>query len=163
MLETFIELARPWAKFYSRSDVAQAVLLFAHLAGMLWGGGLALSADRSVWKLRRASAEERARLLSEIARLHAPIITGIIISAISGVLMFTADLETYATAPAYWRKMVFFAFLLINGRWLQVQERRLQGTPATIPAKWNVLTIASTFSMILWFAVMLGGVLLMNA
>ncbi|MBM3906558.1 MAG: hypothetical protein FJ363_00625 [Gemmatimonadetes bacterium] len=162
-LETLVELVRPWAKFYSRSDGAQTLLMFAHLGGMLWAGGLAVSADRAVWKLRTAAGEGRARLLAEISELHAPVLTGLTVAALSGVLLFTADLETYATSPRYWFKMGAFALLLVNGRWLQLQERRLQAAPATIPAGWRLLTVASSLSALLWFAVVLGGVLLMNA
>ena len=62
-LDTLVELAQPWAKFYSHSHAAQALLMFAHVGGMLWGGGMALAADRNVWRMRAASVEDRARLL----------------------------------------------------------------------------------------------------
>lgn len=162
-LEALVEFAQPWAKFYAKSHVAQSALLFAHLGGMLWGGGLALAADRSVWKLRNASVDDRTRLLAEIGRVHVPCVVGIAIAALSGVLLFAADLETFATSPWYWGKMAAFALLLINGRWLQVQEQRLQAAPSAIAQRWSLLTVASRASMTLWFAVALGGVLLKNA
>ncbi len=163
LLETMIEVAKPWAKFYSKSHVAQGVIMFAHIGGMLWGGGLAVSADRSVWKLRRAGAEERARLLAEIDRLHVPVVVGLIIASLSGVLLFVADLETYGTSFLFWGKMAAFALLLVNGRWLQVQEQRMQKASGLIAGRWGALTIASWASMTLWFVVALGGVLLKNA
>jgi len=163
MLDTLIELAHPWAKFYSKSHVTQAVVTFAHVGGMLWGGGMALAADRNVWKARRASVEERARLLAEIGRVHVPCVVGIAVAALSGVLLFVADLETYGTSWWFWGKMIAFSLLLINGRWLQVQEQRMQRTPGLITGKWSALTVTSWASMTLWFAVALGGVLLKNA
>jgi hypothetical protein len=162
LIETLAELVKPWARFYSKSDLAQAVVLFAHLGGVLWGGGLALSADRSVWRLRTASAEERARLLVEIGRMHKPILAGLGVAALSGVLLLLADIETYGPSPWFWGKMAGFSLLLINGRWLQVHERRMQAKAGMIPTGWSALTVASAASMTLWFAVVLGGVLLMN-
>ena len=105
----------------------------AHVGGMLWGGGLALSADRAVWKLRTAAAEERTRLLAEIGRLHPAVLTGLGISVLSGLLLTAADLEEFATSPFWWRKVVMVGFLLANGAWLQRQERRMRAAPATVP------------------------------
>lgn len=160
VLESLITVAEPWAKFYSDSTPTQAVVLFAHVGGMLWGGGLALSADRAVWKLRTAAAEERTRLLAEIGRLHAVVLTGLGISILSGLLLTAADLEEFATSPFWWRKVVMVGFLLANGAWLQRQERRMRATPATVLPKWKLLTVASALSITLWFTVVLFGVLL---
>lgn len=159
-LETLVAAAKPWAAFYSDSKVAQGTLMFAHVAGMLWGGGLAIAADRALLKMRNAMAADRARLLAEVSRLHPSVIGGLALSALSGVLLFAADLETFATSPLYWGKIAAFALLLLNGRWLQVQERRLQKAPEKMAAKWGILSLASTFSITLWFVVTLGGVLL---
>lgn len=160
ILETLVAAVEPWATVYADSAPTQAVVLFAHVGGMLWSGGLAISADRTVWKLRTAAAEERTRLLSEIGRLHPAILTGLGISALSGLLLTTADLEVFVTSPFWWRKVVMVGFLLANGAWLQRVERRMRATPATVLPKWKVLTVASALSITLWFTVALFGVLL---
>jgi hypothetical protein len=160
VLDTLIAFAHPWEKFYSRSKPTEAIVMFTHVGGMLWGGGLALSADRKMWKLRSASVDERGRLLVEIDQMHSAVLIGLSLSAISGVVLTAADLKTYGPSPIWWGKMVAFALLLANGAWLQRQERRLRAAPDAIGSRWTPLTIASGFSFFLWFAVTLGGVLL---
>lgn len=160
VLETLVELAKPWEKFYSKSSPTQAVVLFTHIAGMLGGGGLAIAADRAMWKARKASAEVRSQLLAEVEKIHRPVTIGLTLSVLSGALMTTADLATFATSPVWWGKMVAFALLLANGAWLQSVERRAQKAPATLPAAWNKISAATVISYTLWFAVALGGVLL---
>lgn len=162
-LEALVELAKPWARFYSKSDAAQTLILFAHLAGTLGGGGLAIAADRAMWKARTGTDEVRARLLAEVAATHRSVITGLTVAMLSGALMLAADVETYVPSPIFWSKMAALALLLANGAWLRSLERGAQRAPATLPVAWPRLTLASRFSYALWFAVVLGGVMLMNA
>jgi len=162
-IETLADVAQPWAKFYSKSNATQAIVTFTHLAGMLGGGGLAITADRAMWKARTATDEVRARLLAEVDRIHRPVLIGLVMAVVSGVLMTAADIKTYAPSPIWWGKMAAFALLLANGAWLQSIERGAQRAPATIPAAWDRLATSSRLSYVLWFAVMLGGVLLINA
>lgn len=163
MVETLVELAKPWAKFYSKSNATQAVVMFTHLAGMLGGGGLAIAADRAMWKARAAKDEVRARLLAEVAVTHRPVLIGLGMMVVSGILMAAADIETYATSWLYWGKMTAFVLLLANGAWLQSIERGVQRAPATAATAWARLGVSSRLSYLLWFAVVLGGVLLKNA
>ncbi|MHB8838940.1 MAG: hypothetical protein ACYC7F_08320 [Gemmatimonadaceae bacterium] len=162
LVETLAELTKPWAKFYSRSDAAQAIVLFTHLAGMLGGGGLSISADRAMWKARTATDEVRARLLAEVSATHRPVIIGLAMAAVSGLFMLAADVEAYLPSPIFWGKMAALALLLINGRWLQTLEEKARRAPATLPAAWPRIGLSSRFSYVLWFAVVLGGVLLVN-
>lgn len=159
-LETLETLAKPWAKFYSKSSPTQAVVLFAHIAGMLGGGGLAIAADRALWKARTAPDEVRSRLLAEVASIHRPVTIGLAASMLSGALMTTADLSTFVTSPVWWGKMLAFGLLLANGAWLRSVEGRAQHASATLPAAWKTLSISSRISLTLWFTVALGGVLL---
>lgn len=159
-LETLISAAKPWATFYGDSKVVSSACMFAHISGMMWGGGLALYCDRAVWKLRAAAADERTRLLADIGRVHGAVILGLAISALSGVAMFLADVSTYGPSPSYWAKMAAFALLLLNGAWLRRQERRMQQAPATMATGWRLLSTASALSFTLWFTVALGGVIL---
>ena len=160
LLETLELIVKPWAKFYAKSSPTQAVVMFTHIAGMLGGGGLAIAADRAMWKARTASDEVRSRLLAEVELIHRPVIIGLGMSVLSGALMTAADLGEFATSPVWWVKMVFFGLLLANGAWLQSIERGALKAPATMPAAWKRLAMSSRFSYTLWFAVALGGVLL---
>lgn len=162
-LETLVELARPWAKFYSKSQVAQGIVLFSHIAGMLGGGGLAIATDRAIWKARTAASDARRALLSDVDCTHRPVITGLALVVISGMLMAAADIETFSQSPIYWSKMCLFVLLLANGYWLLTIERGIRRAPGTLDAAWAKLARSSRISFFLWFAVVLGGVLLKNA
>jgi hypothetical protein len=163
MVETIAEFVKPWARYYSRSDLAQTALMFSHLAGVLGGGGLAIAADRALWKARAATGETRSRLLAELSGTHRPVLIGLGIAIVSGVLMLAADVETYLPSPIFWGKMAALVLLLANGALLRTIEQRAQRAPATMDAAWPRLSLASRFSYVLWFAVVLGGVMLMNA
>jgi len=162
-LDTLVDALKPWAKFYSKSSPTQAIMMFTHLAGMLGGGGLAIAADRAMWKARTASGEARARLLAEVDAVHRPVMIGIAMAVVSGVVMMSADLGTFATSPIFWGKMAAFALLLVNGYWLQSVERGARRAPSIADSVWSRLDLSSRFSYLLWFAVALGGVLLKNA
>lgn len=162
-LETLIELMKPWAKFYSKSHAAQTVVIFTHVAGMLGGGGLAIAADRAMWKARTAAGDVRARLLSEVDRTHRPVLIGLALVVVSGLLMAAADIETFGPSPIFWGKMAAFVLLLANGAWLQSIERGMQHSPVGADAAWAKITTSSRISYALWFAVALGGVMLKNA
>ncbi len=162
MLDTLVELAKPWAKFYSKSTPAQNVILFAHLAGLLGGGGIAVATDRAIWKARAATDEVRARVLAEVAGTHRPVITGLVLAMISGALMTAADLETYVTSPIWWGKMGAVGLLLANGAWLRSIDTAALRAPGVTPATWAKFTLSSRLSLTLWFVVVLIGVMLGN-
>lgn len=162
-IETLVAFAKPWAKFYSKSSPTQAVLMFIHLAGVLGGGGLAIAADRAMWKARSATDEVRARLLAEVDAIHRPVLIGLAMAVVSGLIMTSADIGTFLTSPIWWGKMVAFALLLANGAWLQSVECGMQRSPSAASSAWAKLVLSSRFSYTLWFAVVLGGVLLKNA
>lgn len=162
MLDTLVEFAKPWAKFYSKSTPAQNMILFAHLAGLLGGGGLAIAADRAIWKARAATDEVRTRVVAEVAGVHRPVIIGLVFAVLSGALMTAADLETYVTSPVWWGKIGAVVLLLANGAWLRSIERTALRTPAMAPAAWAKVTLSSRLSFTLWFAVVLIGVALGN-
>jgi len=162
MLDTLVELAKPWAKFYSKSTPAQNIILFAHLAGLLGGGGLAIAADRAIWKARAAADDVRTRILSEVAAVHRPVITGLVFALLSGALMTAADVETYLTSPVWWVKICAVGLLLANGAWLRSIERTALRTPTVAPTAWAKFTLSSRLSLTLWFVVVLVGVALGN-
>ncbi len=162
MLDTLVELAKPWAKFYSKSTPTQNVILFAHLGALLGAGGIAVAADRAIWKARAATDEVRTRIVAEVAGAHRPVIIGLVFAMLSGALMTAADLETYVTSPVWWGKMGAVALLLANGAWLRSIEQTALRTPTVAPAAWAKFTLSSRLSLTLWFVVVLIGVMLGN-
>lgn len=149
-----MRLAEPWAVFYGDSPPLQAAVLFAHLGGMLVGGGFALAADRATLRASRAEAAGRDRHLSELLATHRPVLVALAVTAASGLLMLAADLETYLGSPAFWTKMGLVVLLLGNGYAVQRTGKLLSRDPG---AAWNRLRAASVASFVLWLAVVLAG------
>lgn len=162
VLDTLVEFLKPWARVYAKSTPAQNVILFAHLAGLLGSGGLAIAADRAIWKARAATDEVRARVLAEVAGVHRPVIIGLVFAMLSGALMTAADVETYVTSPVWWGKIGAVALLLANGARLRSLGGAALRTPGVAPAAWAKFTLSSRLSLTLWFVVVLIGVMLGN-
>lgn len=161
LVDQLAAVMAPWADFYNASKVAQSTVTFGHFGGMMTAGGFALAADRSTLRAARGTSD-RSRHLSELAGVH-PIVLGALgVTALSGLLMFAADLETLAVSPAFWSKMGLVGLLLANGYSMVRIERRLQLAPADA-GLWRRLRLASLASLGLWFAVVLAGSILPNA
>jgi len=156
--ETLVGLTSGWAAFYADSAATRTLVTFAHVGGLLAGGGLAVASDRATLRAARLSSSEQQAHLATLRRAHGAVIAGLVIVTISGVLMLASDLETYWASPIYWTKMAAFVLLLGNGLLLRraaaTAERRRDGWPA--------LRRAAATSLTLWFAVTLFGVALAN-
>ena len=158
-METLLRLAEPWASLYADSPPVQTVVLFAHLAGMLVGGGFALAADRATLRAVRADDAGRQRHLSELGATHGPVVAGLAVTLASGVLMLAADLETYLGSVVFWTKMGLVALLLANGYLVRRAGESLSRHP---DGEWSRLRAAATASFVLWLAVVLAGTALVN-
>lgn len=162
LLTQLATVVAPWADFYNASKVAQTTVTFGHFGGMMTAGGFALAADRSTLRAATAAPAERARHLGELATIH-PIVVGALgITALSGLLMFAADLESLAVSPVFWAKIGLIAVLLANGYAMLRTERRLE-LAQDDQKLWRRLRMASFASLALWFAVVLAGSILPNA
>jgi hypothetical protein len=84
------------------------------------------------------------------------------LSVVTGVLLLTADLETYLGSWIYWLKMGLVALLLVNGYAMTRTERRIRGLSDSTDA-WAQLRLTALTSLILWFSIALAGVALVNA
>ena len=158
-VQAISDIAQPWAALYNNSRVLSSGVMFAHLGGLLLGGGGAVAADRASLRAVRASADQQTSHLRELGLVHRAVLWGLSLTFISGLLLAAADVETYATLPAFWVKMSLIALLLSNGVWLQRTERALaDGQPA-----WRRLHSASVTSLGLWFAVLLASTFLTSA
>ena len=159
-LETIAQVAEPWARAYGDSTLLMTGVTFTHVAGFLVAGGLALSADRAVLRNRGLVAAP-AFDPETIESLHAPILLGLGVTLLSGVLLFLSDVETYATSPVFWSKMGFLALLMGNGAALRRTARRVS-TSAEPGRVWVALRRSAWASSILWLVAVLTGVMLVN-
>jgi len=163
LMNQLATLVAPWADFYNASKVAQTTVTFGHFGGMMTAGGFALATDRATLRAVQADDSDRVRHLRELSGIH-PIVVGALgVTALSGLLMFAADLETLAVSAVFWAKMGLILLLLFNGYAMLRTERKLQaGDPAEV-RHWRQLRSASLVSLGLWFAVVLAGSILPNA
>lgn len=162
LLHQMAAAVAPWADFYNASKVAQSAVTFGHFGGMMTAGGFALAADRTTLRAAAAPAIERSRHLEELAGAHPIVIAALAVTALSGLLMFAADLENLVASVAFWGKMGLIGLLLVNG-WLMLRAERLleRGNPAD-PGGWRRLRAIALASLVLWFAVVLAGSILPN-
>jgi hypothetical protein len=85
------------------------------------------------------------------------------------LLLALSDVKTFATSVVYWTKMGLVALLLANGLLLRGTERELRAgsllSQSTPPGKklWSRLRFAAAASMTLWTAIVLAGVILVEA
>ena len=154
-------LAEPWNSLYSDSKVVSSAVVFLHLLPLLVAGGAALTADRATLRAARGSADDRARQLRELARVHAVVLGGLALSFVSGVLLFLSDVDEYLGSPVFWVKLGFVGLLLLNGFMMTRTEKAL-ASGGNESALWARLRTISVLSLILWTTTTLVGVVLMS-
>ncbi len=159
VVETLVSVCAPFAHLYNKSKALELGTTYAHLASMLAAGGLAISSDRQTLRVPSTDRDAVMRLVTEQGTLHRLVIAGLVVSAISGAMMFAADVETFWGSWLYWSKMTGVVLLLGNGWLLQRAERGLLADPldATALARLRWSAIAS---LMLWFTVALLGTVL---
>jgi hypothetical protein len=152
----------PWQSIYSNSKAVSSGITFVHLAGLLFAGGFAVAADRATLRAVRSTPEGRLHALNELDAVHRPVLAGLGVIFASGVLQFSADVETFATSPVYWTKMSLVALLLANGYTLKRTETILRARGGGEPHDplWNRLRTSSMASAVLWAAIVLAGTIL---
>ncbi|MEX2180301.1 MAG: hypothetical protein WD801_16420 [Gemmatimonadaceae bacterium] len=161
--ETLIRLTEPWASTYGDSAILPTLITFGHIAALVFAGGLAVTLDRGTLRAARGSSDERWRQLRELGAAHRLVVTGLALSVVTGILMFTADVEAYFGSWIYWTKMSLIALLLVNGYLMTRLETRIGLTPnAADDAGWRSLRLSATVSMLLWFAIAFAGVAVVN-
>ena len=158
-LQALTQIAQPWASLFNNNQVLSSGVMFSHLAGLVLGGGGAVAADRASLRAVRASATQQSSHLRELALVHWAVLWGLSLTFLSGLLLAAADVETYATLPAFWLKMGLILLLLGNGVLMQRTERSLSsGEPV-----WRRLHRTAVASLVLWFAVLLASTFLTSA
>jgi hypothetical protein len=169
IVQSVARLAKPWAAIYGDSRVLSSTVTFAHVAGLLFGGGLAIASDRATLRAMTGSEDDRSRVLIEIASTHRWILTALSVIFVSGLGLALSDVKTFATSPVYWTKMGLVVLLLINGAALQRTEQRLRAADLRdqnrldIKRQWSRLRLTAIASMTLWTSIALAGVILVEA
>jgi uncharacterized membrane protein len=162
--QALVRLAEPWSQLYGDSTVIPMLVVFGHIAALVFAGGLAITLDRATLRAARGPAEVRWRQLEELRSAHQLVVVGLGLSVVTGVLLFTADLETYFGSWIYWTKIGFIVLLLFNGYRMTRIEARISSTPnAADDSGWKQLRTSAVVSLVLWFTIAFLGVALVKA
>lgn len=148
-----------WAALYGGSALLRTLVAFVHIAGLVGGGGAAVSADRATLKAtRRGIAMTRAQI-ETIHNTHGVVIFGLAAVIVSGVLLFAADVPTYAPSKLFWIKMAMVGALMINGAML---VRAARVGPSAGEHTRRTMRWTASVSLALWFLTTLAGAGLPN-
>jgi hypothetical protein len=155
-----------WADFYAHSRVASTAVTFLHVGALVLAGGLALSTDRETLRAAAAHGDDalRIRHLGDRRGVHAWVIGGLAVAIISGLLLFAASVATFAHSWVFWTKMVLIALLVLNGSVTLRTEHAIHdhAAAAEVAARWRLLRVTALASIVLWIAISLAGVVLLN-
>ncbi len=163
VVEFAAQLTAPWAHLYGDSKLVSTSVLFGHLGGLLLGGGFAIAADRTTLRMVRATAAARRIHLQELHAVHRPVVIGLAVTFVSGLLLLAADVEALLPAPLFWLKMGLIAALLGNGVVLERSVAALRSGTGCAGRFWRRLELAARTSLLLWFGSLLLGTALLTA
>jgi uncharacterized membrane protein len=160
--QALLDLAAPWAKFYSHSRIVATIVVFLHVAPIVVGGGLAIALDRWTLRLRHDEPDARGRHLVEMGQAHRVVLGALALSFVSGLALCAADFETFVGSWIFWLKMGLIVLLLANGALMTRTEHSLRVGGAKNDAEWRRLHAFALTSLALWLTITLAGVALMN-
>jgi hypothetical protein len=146
-----------WASLYNNHKAVLGAVMFGHFAGLLVGGGMAISFDLDALRVSRGSDSARATHLARIPGVHRWVLLGLSATIVTGLLMMLADLSTFLHSPAFWAKMFIVGLLTANGALLTRRAPELAAMP---PNSWVSMRTVAFASLLLWLAATLAGVVL---
>lgn len=155
------DLLLDWGSFYANHAAIRTMVSYVHVAALIAAGGAAITADRSVLSAPRMDVDNDARRthLATVHKTHRIIVIGLVLIAVSGLMLFAADVDTYLYSRVFWIKMGLMALLLVNGAVLVTAEHRAARRGADA---WPTLRFTAFASLALWFLTTLCGVALPN-
>lgn len=153
-LASLAERTQGWADIYGASGTVSLTVTYLHVAAMLVGGGLAIAQDRAIWRMP-ATPDAVTGALAGQADTHRPVVIALAVAAITGVLMFAADVEALGANRIFWAKMALVALLLVNGvLMLRVERSAAAQAPEAVRTG---LRRHAVVSAALWLLVALAG------
>ena len=148
-----------WVSLYANHAALRTGVEFIHIGGLVAGGGCAITADLATITAVRDGSAARTTQLHLLRRTHRIVVLGLIGLAISGLLLFAADVQTFLYSRIFWLKMALMVMLLLNGLLLLRGERQAQRGD---PHAWARLHSTAVASLVLWFLTTLAGAALPN-
>ncbi len=167
-IDALVKWCQPWNDLFSHSKVVSGSVTGAHILALLFAGGLAIAADRLTLRAHRRDRATRVQQLLEVRAVHTPVLVGLAVLLVSGLLLATADVDTFLHTPFFWIKLSCVALLLVNGGILTATERRLHamiGRAEPSPAEealWSRMRTLAWSSIALWTVTAVAGIVLSN-
>ena len=153
------DLMTSWGSFYANDAMVRTLVAFVHVAALIVGGGIAIAADRSTLNALRQGDATRRTQLEALHGTHRIVIASLALIAVSGILLFAADFDTFLYSRFFWIKMGLVALLMVNGAVLwRAESRAIRGDVTA----WGTLRFTAIASIALWLLTTLGGVALPN-
>ncbi len=148
-----------WGSFFANHATVRTLVTFLHVGAIMGAGGAAVTADRGILAALRLDDRARRQQLAALQQTHRIVIAGLACIAISGLLLFASDVDSFLYSKMFWTKMSLVALLLVNGAVLASAEGRAARGAAEA---WRTLHVTAFASVALWFLVTLAGVALLN-
>jgi hypothetical protein len=149
-----------WAAFYDAHRMVSVTIRYLHLAGLVVGGGTALSADRRILKAARLGPTERSATVAALHASHRVVVPALAVVVVTGALMTATDTATFLGSRLFWSKMGLVTLLLLNGAGLLAAERAVSRERGR---GWAWLGLTSAASLFLWLVILFMGVWLTAA
>ena len=154
-----LHLLESWVSLYANHPALRTGIEFAHIGGLVAGGGCAITVDLATISTTRKGSATGMTQLQLLSRTHRIVVAGLAALAFSGLLLFAADVETFLYSRVFWLKMGLMVLLLANGALLLLRERQVrQGEPRA----WMRLHHTAVASLVLWCLTTLAGAALPN-
>ena len=153
--------AEPWRRAFSTSPAVSTGVLFAHVSSLVCAGGLSFAADRASLLPRRPDDPEtedewRSRFANRRLAIRA-----LSVVALSGLLLFLSDVDSFVHLRTFWVKMGFVVLLLTNSVLARGHDDQLTSLgPVTARRKAKQRSRASVHarvSVTLWLLTLLAG------
>lgn len=167
-------LVQPWADLYAESANLSTGILATHLLGLFVGGGMAISADRTILRAKPGTSDGVRAVVADLSTTHSVVIGALVVTVSTGLSMLASDVATFAVSRVFWIKMAVFATLLLNGLRLQRVEKQVllsvgssmvtpDEAPPPFPTKeWRGIRTSAGTSFVLWMSLVVLGVVLSN-
>jgi hypothetical protein len=153
------QLIESWVSLYANHAALRTGIEFMHIGGLVAGGGCAITADLATITAVRDGSATRTTQMHLLKQTHFIVVIGLVALAMSGLLLFGADIQTFLYSRMFWLKMGLMVLLLVNGLLLLRGERQVRRGE---PHAWARLHYTAVASLILWFLTTLAGAALPN-
>ena len=167
-IEQIAGWCKPWNDAFAHSKLISGSVTGAHIIALLLGGGLAIAADRLTLRAHSRDRAVRINQLHEVQAVHTPVLAGLAVLFISGVMLALADVETFLPSPVFWIKLALVTLLVINGGLLTHTERALGAAISTAEPSaaeetlWSRARLLAWSSIALWTSTAVVGIVLSN-